>query len=94
MSERWYRVTTYKDRPVPVEVVKETDKTLTVSEPGWRDRKVLKSSNGDDHFKTWAEARYFIINREKMKREQLSHQMTLAAERVRLALELPEEEPA
>jgi hypothetical protein len=55
---------------------------------------VLKSSNGDDHFKTWAEARYFIINREKMKREQLSHQMTLAAERVRLAYELPEEEPA
>ena len=94
--KRWYKVTSWEDKPEPVEVLKHTDKTVTI-QTEWFGKKTtstrpLLSRNGD-YWPSWAEARRAIIDREKARREQAAESARQAAESVRLAYELPEEEP-
>jgi len=93
---RWYKVSSWEDKPEPVEVLKHTDKTVTVATEWfgkWTASTRPISSSATHYWPSWAEARRAIIDREKARRESLSDAMRRSAEAVRLALELPEEEP-
>ena len=58
--------TWYDTRIEEIEVVHETTCFVTVEEtPQWTRRDAKRSDNGYNYFDTWAEARQFLIDREK-----------------------------
>ncbi len=66
----WWKWDQWKDVPVPVDVVKETEHTLLVDDPFWgRSRKVNKRGNGEAYYPTEAEAVGEIVRVARVRTE-------------------------
>ena len=79
--EIWYRTGGYgKDLIEPVNVVKATEKTVTILRPaGWNgkpkeDRSAINSSY-HNHFRTWDEAQAYLIAKSQGRIESLRRQL-------------------
>lgn len=66
----WYCITSYRSDIRPVEVVKETEKTVTLQETDWRglprERRARKDGY-DRFFPTWEEAHSVMLERSERK---------------------------
>lgn len=99
MGDRWYRVSIFSRKPEPVTMKRETEKCYFVEEdhPMARvkvENRYLKDSRHTKLFRTWAEARDYLISRDngmlKAAYEGLDH----AKKRLEQSMSLPVEEPA
>jgi hypothetical protein len=67
VSETWYRVKKYDNGIIPVEVIRETPHQLVYLEKmyggGTRENRSSKISAYDKYFKTFEEAKQYVIGR-------------------------------
>lgn len=92
MSEKWYRVRRWSATPRAVNVVKETDKTVTIDDGNGR-FVVHKVSEGERVFKIWSDARRYCIDREVRNYERAQADLVCAARELEKANALPVNEP-
>lgn len=83
----WYKAQSYGLKVEPVEVVKETERTVTVLERG-RERRTNKVSQLERYFSTEAEVGAYLIQREQavLKTASTDIAMQLRAQQARSAL--------
>lgn len=85
--EIWYRTGGYRKNLIePVNVVKATDKTLTIRDPDWNGKpyesRSAITSSYCQHFRTWDEARAHLMEKSERRIESLRRE--LEAEKSRL----------
>jgi len=99
MGDRWYKVSIFSRKPEPAIMKRETAKCYFVAEDHPMARVVVETRYSKDNrhtklFRTWAEARDYMISRDngalKAAYENLDH----AKKRLEQSLNLPVEELA
>lgn len=72
-NETWYRVSNWRTDITPVTVLGHTAKTILMEYTNWNKQKYTRrqniASSYDSYFKTWEEARQFLLERERRGRE-------------------------
>lgn len=98
MTERWWYVCNWRDRPEPVTVTKHTEHMVWVLDQHGLGSKVPnrrhKLTDSDRYIPTWEEARAHIMERNADKLIAAEDALNRARKRMDLAKQLPEKEPA
>lgn len=68
MAETWFRARIWALKVEPVEVVRETEKTVEIRD-GRSTFRSHKSSQGEGIFPRWDEAHAFLLNQAELKLE-------------------------
>lgn len=83
--------TWYDDRIEAVEAVKETANYVTIRET-WMgrasDSRCAKRSDSMNYFDSWAEARDFLVDREKAEIDRARNEMDMHTERLAKIMEM------
>jgi hypothetical protein len=94
LSERWFKTSKWETKIVPMTAISSTEKTLTL-EPfvnGRKPRTVKKRTQYESYFRTWEEARDFLIERSQRRLKTALEEVELAMKESSLCAGLPLDE--
>lgn len=85
MSETWFKTGGWKEKIQPVEVVKTTEKFVTIREERFSfgpkkfdERRCAKEGSYDRYFPTWEEAHAYLLNKAEAKLVSARRSLELA----------------